>query len=120
MRHPRVALAGAVTICRSFPRREKGFPRDASRVVDPRLFRFCGTTGGLALFDDIAARLVQARIDFLQFVLALDLDTKMIKSRLPSARGDREIDAWVVEHPLRVVRFHDGWQSRKQRRIKPD
>src|SRR3954471_7833630 len=100
MRHPRTTLSASVAVVCVFPRGEKSFPRDARRIVDPRFFRLRIATGGLSLLDDVAARCTQARIDFLQFVLALDLDAEVVEARLPAAGRDGEIDSRIIEHPF--------------------
>src|SRR5215472_1870317 len=78
------------------------------------------TAGGLALFDDSAARLSQARIDLVQFVGVLDLDAEMIQPGLPSARGDREIDAGIIEHPFGIIRLDHSRFRREQRGVEAD
>src|SRR5262249_48528129 len=81
----RLTLPGAVAVLRALARGEECFPCDARRIVGPGLFRLRITAGSLALFDDVAACAAQTRIDFLQFVLALNLDTEMIEARLLAA-----------------------------------
>jgi hypothetical protein len=66
--------------------RKECFPRNACRIVDPRLFRFRIAAGGLSLVDYIAARFMQTRIDFLQFVLTLNLNAEMIQARVFAAK----------------------------------
>src|SRR5215468_2343565 len=81
-----LTLSGAVAVMGALARRKKGFPRDARRIVDPRLFRLGIATGGLCLLDDRAAGFVQPCIDLLQLVLALNLNAEMIEPRLLAAR----------------------------------
>src|SRR5262245_44232649 len=101
----RLTLSGAVAIMRALARREKGFPRNAGRIVDPRLFRLGIATRRLSLLDDVAAGFMQPCIDLLQFVLALNLNAEMIETRLLAARRDRKIHARVVQHPFGVIRL---------------
>ena len=61
------------------------------------------TAAGLALRDDVAARLVQPCVNFVQFGLILDLNAEMIETCAPPARRDGEIDPRIVEHPLGVI-----------------
>src|SRR2546423_5037568 len=44
----------------------------------------------------------------------------MIESRLTAARGDREIDAGIIEHPFGVVRLYHGGLHGEERRVKSD
>ena len=90
------------------------------RVVDPGLLRLGVAATRLALLDHAAARLVQASVDLVQFVLVLDLDAEVIEARRAPARRDRKIDARIVQHPFGVIGLHDGGLSRKQRRIEAD
>src|SRR5262249_7837248 len=106
MREARSILAGAVAIDRALARRVESLPGDPCGVAGPRLFRLGVATGGLALLDDLAARLSQPRIDLVQLVRVFDLDTEMIEADIAAAAGDREIDAGVVQHPFRVVGLH--------------
>ena len=69
-----VAHVIEVAVVRALARCEKGFPHDARRIVDPRLFLLRVTTRGVALLDDIATCFTKTPIHFLQFVLALYLD----------------------------------------------
>ena len=86
MCHARVAFAGAITIRGAFARGQKGFPRDARGIIDPGLLRFSVAAGGLTLFDDIAARLSEPRINFLQLIGVLNLNTEVIEARLSAPR----------------------------------
>ena len=72
------------------------------------------------MLDDVAARFTQSRIDFLQFVLAFDLDAEVVEARLSAAGRDGEIDARIIEHPFGVVRLHHGGRRGEQRRIESD
>src|ERR1043166_1840985 len=66
--------------------REECLPGNPRRVFDPRLLRFGVAAGGLALFEDGAARLAQAPINIAQLAVALDLDAEVIEARLLAAR----------------------------------
>src|SRR5205085_2022798 len=103
MRDTRGIFAGAVAVDRALAGGEKGFPRNAGRIVDPGFLAFGIAAGHLALFDDGAARLVQSIIDLGQLAFVLDLDAQMIEARLFAARRDAEVHARIVEHPFRVV-----------------
>src|SRR5215831_7068498 len=91
MSHARDALAASVAIVGALARREERFPRNASRIVDPRFFRLGVAAASLPLLDHVAARPVQARVNFIQLVLIFDLDAEMIEARLFAARRDRKI-----------------------------
>src|SRR5216684_4417403 len=101
-------------------RGEEGLPRDPGRIVDPRFFGPRVATGGLPLLDDVAAGLVQPRIDLTQFVLALGLNAEMIEARPFAARRDREIDARIIEHPFGIVGLHHGRRRVEQGRVEFD
>src|SRR5262245_30812431 len=94
--------------------RPECLPRDTSRAIDPRLFRFGIAAGCLPLLDNIFSSFPKSRIDSLQLFLALNLDAKMIQSGIAPARGDGEIHTWVFKHPLGIVFLDDRWPGRKQ------
>src|ERR1700759_2737228 len=120
VRDARAVLAAAVAIDDALAGGVEGLPGDAGGIVDPRLLGFGIAAGRLALFDDLTAGLPQPRIDVLQLVGGLDLDAEVIEARLPSSRRDREIDARVLQHPLRIVGFHHGRLRCKERRVEAD
>src|SRR5262249_4202986 len=105
MSDARLTFSGAVAVLRALARGEERLPGNARGIVDPRLFRLRIATGRLSLLDNVAACGAQTRIDFLQFVPALDLDAEMIEPRLFAAGRDREIHARIVEHPFGIVRL---------------
>ena len=55
VRDARMVLAGAVAVVGALAGRQERFPRDAGRIVDPRLLRFGIAARRLALLDDVAA-----------------------------------------------------------------
>src|SRR5262249_52290797 len=118
--HARLTLSAAITVLRALARGEERLPGNPRGVVDPRFFGLGIATGRLSLLDDRAAGLVQARIDVVQLVLAFDLDAEMIEPRPFAARRDREIDLRILEHPLGIIRLHDGGPRCEQRGIKAD
>ncbi len=85
----------------------KCLPRDARRIIDPRLFRLSVTTCCLALLDDSAAGCLQASVDVMKFLLAFDLNAKVIEAWLAPARRDGEVHARIIEHPFRIVILND-------------
>jgi hypothetical protein len=91
-----------------------------ARIVDPGLLGFGVAAGRFALFDNFTTRLVQTRVDFVEFVLAFNLDAEVIEAGLPSARRDREIDPRVFQHPFGVVRLYDRGLRGEQRGIEPN
>src|SRR5215469_4960071 len=120
MSHARLTLSGAIAVLRALPNGEEGFPGDARRIVDPRLFGLGIATGRLPLLDDRAAGSAQARVDVAKLVLALDLDAEMIEARLFAARRNREIHARVVQHPFRIVGLDHAGLRGEERRIEAD
>src|SRR5271170_5529839 len=63
--HPRLAPAGAIAVVDALTGRQKIFPGDAGRIVDPQLLRLGVTTACLPLLDNVAAGFVQPRINLL-------------------------------------------------------
>src|SRR5579859_3430975 len=98
-------LATPVAIDGAFALGVARLPRDTRGIVDPGFLGLGIAAGGLALLDDVAAGLTQARIDLVQLVGVLDLDAEMIETWFAPARGDREIDARILQHPFRIVGF---------------
>ena len=87
MRDARLIFARAVTVHGAFARSVEGFPRDACGVVDPRLLGLGVAASRVALFDDVAARLVQAAVDLVKLLLALNLNAEMVELGFaPSSR----------------------------------
>ena len=84
----RLALAAAVAVISGLAEGQKGFPRNAGRIVDPGFLRPGVTTIGLSLLDDLPACPLQPRIDFVELVLALDLNAEVVG---PAARPRAEI-----------------------------
>ncbi len=120
VRHARLPLTGAVAVVGALAGRQEGFPRDPRRIIDPGLFRFGVAATGFALLDHVAARPMQARVDLVQLTPVLDLNSQMIETGLPAARGDREIHARIVEHPLGIVALDHSGLRIEQRRIEAD
>src|SRR5262245_30769350 len=90
MRYAGVSFTGAVAIIGALAGREEGFPRHTRRVVDPGLFRLGIAADGCALLNDVTTGLMKARIDLLQFLRVLDLNSEMIETGLLAAGGDRK------------------------------
>src|SRR5262249_52966017 len=116
----RDALAAAVAVVRTLARGVECLPRDAGRIVDPRLLRLGVAARRLTLLDDVSAGVVQPRVNLLQLVSALRLNTEMVEASLPTAGRDREVDARIAEHPFRVVGLDDGRLRCEQRRVEAD
>ena len=84
-----IALAGAVTVFCILASCMESFPGNARRIVNPRFFRFGVTTACLTLLDHVPARFLQSSINFIQLVLVVHLNAKMIETRLSAARRNR-------------------------------
>ena len=84
MRHARLAFAGAVAIGGALAGGEKGFPCDARGVIDPGLLRLRVAASGLLLLDDVAAGLMEARVNLLQLIGVLNLNAEMVEAGLPA------------------------------------
>src|SRR6202035_1418588 len=120
MRDARDPLAAAIAVVGAFARGVEGLPRDAGWIVDPRLLRLGVAARRLPLRDDVAAGLVQPRVDLVQLVAAVGLDAEVIEASRATPRRDREVDARVIEHPLRIVGLEHGRLDREQGRVEAD
>ena len=89
-------------------------------IVDPGLLGFGVAAGRFALFDNFTTRLVQTRVDFVEFVLTFDLDAEMIEAGLTPARRDCEINPRVFQHPFGIIRLYDRGLRGEQRGIEPN
>src|SRR5665213_3023958 len=116
----RFILAAAVAIADVLASRVERLPRDTRRIINPGFFRFSVAASRLALFDDGASGLFQTSVNLMQFRLAFDLDAKVIETRLATTCRDCEVHARIVEHPLRVIAFHNRWFRGEQGGIEPD
>src|SRR5262245_5481259 len=112
---PRLAVE-AVAVIGGLAGGEESLPGNSRRIVDPGLFRLGVAARGLTLVDDVAAGLLQAAVDILQLFLALDLDAEMVEPGPLAARGDREVDARIIEHPLGIIGLYDRRSRREQGR----
>src|SRR5438128_6377258 len=120
MRHAGIPFTGAIAIIGALAGCEEGFPGYARRVVDPGFFGLGIAAGSCALLDDVAAGLVKPRIDLLQFLGVLDLNSEMIEAGLLASGGDRKIHPRVLDHPLGVVGLDHAGLRVEQRRIEAD
>src|SRR5689334_20599198 len=96
----RLTVAAAVAIGRALAGGVEGLPRNPGRVVDPRLFRLRVAAGRVALLHCGAACLAQSCVDLGQLGPGFYLDAEMVEPLLLAARGNREIDARIIEHPF--------------------
>src|SRR6185437_5251753 len=81
----------------------ESFPARALRVFGPQLVRVRVAADGAVFRHHAAARGVQARPERGKFVRTVDLQAEMVDARRAAGAGDREVDARVFQHPLRVV-----------------
>ena len=88
--------------------------------MDPALFGLGVAAGCLALFKHGRIGFCQTLIDLGQFLAAFDLDAEMFNAGPGAAGADREIDAWVLEHPFGVIGFFYRRCGREQRGIEAD
>src|SRR6516165_2438485 len=116
----RLALATSVAVIGGLAKGEKRLACDAGRIVDPAFLRPGVAAIGLSLLDHLPARLLQPGVDFVELVLALDLNAKVIETGSATARRNGEIHARIVEHPFGVVPLDDGRFGREQRGIEVD
>ena len=115
-----LVLAAAVAVIDALAGGVKRLPGDAGRIVDPGLLRLRVAAGCLTLLNDGPSRFFQARVNFVQLRLTLDLNTEVIEARFAPARRNGEIHARIVEHPFGVVVFDDRGLGREQRRVETD
>ena len=50
----------------------------------------------------------------MKLVLVGYLNPEMLDAGRCTARANREVDARIIQHPLRVVRLEHGWRGSKQ------
>src|SRR5271156_5524950 len=106
---------------RPWPRRgEKGLPRHPLRVGDPLLVGPRIAAGGALRFDDRPLGPAQPVIDLGKLALILGLYSEMRDAGNPApALADREIDAGIVQHPLRIIVLEHGRLGCEQGRVEP-
>lgn len=73
---------------------------------------------GLGLHGQVGA--VQSHLHLRKLRIGLYLDAQMVHALLLGAIGDREVHAWIVQRPLRIVVPDDGRFSGKERRVLAD
>ncbi len=109
--------SGAVAIDGRRAIGEEGLPDHAVRIGDPALLGFGVAAGGRAFVQHRAVGGLQPAIDLGEFALVLDLDTEMLDPG-PGviAAGNGEVDARILEHPLRIIGLHhDGGRAEQGR-----
>src|SRR6185437_15368020 len=63
---------------------------------------------------------LQARVQRLELVAAVDLEAEVIDAGRAAALGDGEVQPRIVEHPLRVIVLQHGRLRPEQRGVKAD
>src|SRR5262245_31759784 len=116
----RLAFAATIAIDRIFAGGMERLPGNSGGILDPGFFRCSVAARGVPLLDDGPARLAQSGVDLVQLGLAFRLDAEMIQARLFAARGDREIDAWIIQHPFGVVGLDHRRLRCEQRGVEAD
>jgi len=110
-------FSGAVAVDRVLACREERFPSNASRIINPGFLGFVVTALRLPLLHHRAVRRLQSIINFVEFILAFDLDAEMVEAGLSTTHRDSEAHPRIIEHPLRVIRLLHSWFGRKQSRV---
>src|SRR5580704_16255702 len=82
---------------------QEGLPSNTLWIGDPLLVRFGVAARCVLGLDDRAFRMGEPVVDLRKLGLVFGLDAEMRNPGVAVPGADREIDAWVVEHPLRVV-----------------
>src|SRR5262249_46937695 len=111
LRGPRLSGLGpwhdVIAEHRAFTEGVKSLPRDPFGVGNPSLVALRIAASSVKLFSDHLTSRFESRTDSRKVLAGFHLETQVINLSLRRSRGDREIDAWVLEYPLGVVRFND-------------
>ena len=89
------------------------FPGDALRIGDPMLFAAGVAARRLAFIEDRCVGGLRAGLELAELLFGIGLEAQMVHTRLAAARGDREVDPRILEHPLCVVTFEPGRLGRE-------
>src|SRR4029077_5856641 len=111
---------GIVTVSRALAGRQEDLPLLALRILDPALFALRVTTVRCALFKHRAIDAPQPGVQVLKFLAAFGLYSQLLNPSAHRPLTDREVDTWILEHPLRVVRLAHRGFGREQLRIETD
>src|SRR6267154_1365829 len=95
-------------------------PRHAGGVGNPVLIRVRIATGSSALFDQCLVRTRELGAHGCQFLRRVDLEPQMVDPDGVAALGNREVDAWMIEHPLGVVGLSNRRFRGEQRGVEAD
>src|SRR5262249_3833044 len=93
----------------AFTESVEDFPGGAPGSVHPGLIRTRVAAGRRLLLVDGPSGICEAASNCGQFRIVIDLDTEMVDQPMHAAARDREVDAWIVEDPFRVVGLAHGW-----------
>jgi hypothetical protein len=95
-------------------------PGDAGWILNPVFVRFGVTAVRAFFFQNIELGAIQLCAHGFQFRLVVELKTQMIDADRAAAIGNREIEAWFFQHPLRVIAFENAGFSAEERGVKAD
>ena len=95
-------------------------PGDALRIDAPVLVALCVAAAGALLRGGGNIGLREARVDLFELGAVVRLQAEMVDTRLGAAIGNGEVDARILEHPLRVVGLLHRRLGAEQRRIETD
>ena len=112
-----LALRRRLPVRRALSSREERLPRDSRGVQHPCLLGLRVAAGGRTLVEEGPARGLESVNHLAQLRSLLDLDPEMVNSGRATPCGDGEVDAWIVEHPLRVIRLAHRGRCREKRRV---
>src|SRR5512134_2650940 len=105
---------------RDVAQRVEVLPGDTLRIGDPVLLAARIAACGLALVEQRHVGGLGACLHDRELLGVVSLEAEVIDARFGAARGDGEVDARIVEHPLRVVTLDPRGGGREQLRIEAD
>ena len=109
-----------IAVMRNIVVSDEGLPRDGVRVANPGLARTCITALGIGLLDRLCASSSQTFLDLFKLTHRIRLKTDVTDTVRTRRLADREIDAWIVEHPFCVVILDYGWVFAEKRFVELD
>ena len=83
----------------------KVLPSDALRVSDPVLLAAGIAAAGFTFVEQCHVGRLRALLEVRQLAGIVSLQAKMVDAWRCAARRHGEIDAGIVQHPFRIVRF---------------
>src|SRR5206468_1978428 len=98
----------------------KGLPRHPRRIAHPVLVGPGVTARDVLLRHDSGVGSLEARMQLAQLRRIVDLKAEVVDATATPTLRDGEIEARILEHPLRVVGLDDRGLGAEQRRVETD